>query len=253
VNQTQAIIERVRRVSETHQRLSLAVEPSVLGIKPGQSLLVRAGVGWEPYLRQQWHPVGLERDLLVVERPVSDSWQPGTVVDVIAPIGSPFRFRKTLHSILMLAYNTAPTPLLHALLPLLANRVSVTLLLLGTARGYDTAHLPPEVEVVRGEDDGLNWQNRVTTVGWADQVMVLTAPEREADDLRAVWLLFRELRADIPANTLFAVHSPALPCGVGACGACAVRQTGGGMALACTEGPALDMTRLAFDAQPVRP
>lgn len=248
MNQTQAIIERVRRVNETHQRLSLAVEPSVLNIKPGQTLLVRAEPGWDPYLREQWHPVGLERDLLVVERPGTTHYQPGTIIDLIAPIGSPFRFRKTLRSILLLAYNTPPTPLLYALLPLLANHVGVTLLLLGTARSYDTAHLPPEVEVVRGDDDGLNWQNRVTTVGWADQVLVVTAPEREADDLRAVWTLFRELRAEIAPNYLFAVHSPPLPCGVGACGACAVRQQGGGMALVCTEGPALDMTKLAFGA-----
>jgi len=245
MNQTQAIIERVRRVSDSHQRLSLAVESSVLNIKPGQSLLVRQTNNWEPYLRETWYPVSIDNNLLVVERPGAQHYAPGSVIDLIAPIGSPFRFRKTLRSILLIAQDTPPTPLLYALLPLLVNRIAVTLVLLGSARTYATEHLPPEVEIVRGDGDGLTWQNQVTAVGWADQVLAVVSPDREMEQFRALWLLFRDLRADIPANYLFAVHTPTLPCGVGACGACTVRLQGG-TALACVEGPALDMTRLSF-------
>lgn len=245
MNETQAIIERVRRVSDTHQRLSLAVDPAVLQIKPGQSILVRLTESWDPYLREHWWPVGVEKNLLLVERPGNIRYTPGAIVSVMAPVGSPFRFRKTLRSILLLAYDCEPTPLMMTVPALLANKVSVTLLLLGTAKNYSTEHLPPEVEILRGEGDSLNWQNRVTTIGWADQVLITVAPEDEDAHFRTMWQLFSDLRADIPPNYLFAVHNPPLPCGVGACSACTLKIHNS-TALVCVDGPAVDMTKASL-------
>ncbi|MCK6580318.1 MAG: hypothetical protein L6Q98_19670 [Anaerolineae bacterium] len=244
MNETQAIIERVRRVNETHQRLALAVEPGILQIKPGQSLLARLTATWDPYLREHWHPVGVEKNLLLVERPGSLRYMPGAVVSLIGPIGSPFRFRKTLRSVLLIAYDTDPSPLLMTLPALIANGISVTLVLLGTA-AYGTEHLPPEVEVLRGENGTLNWQNRVTTVGWADQVFITVSPDDEADHLLSLWKMFGDLRADIPSNYLFAVHNMVQPCGVGGCGACTLKIHGG-TALVCADGPAFDMTKMVL-------
>lgn len=246
MEQAKAIIERVRRVSDTHQRLALAVEPNLLNIKPGQTLLVRQHDAWNPYLRETWHPVTIEGNLLLVERPGELHYAPGSVIDIIGPVGGPFRFRKLLRSVLMLAHNAPPTPLLFSLVPLLANKIGVTLVLLGSARAYATGHLPPEVEILRGEGDGLAWPNRVTTIGWADQVLAVTNPDAEADGFTTLWRLFAELRAEIPAHYLFAVHAGVQPCGVGACGACMVRMQGGAVA-ACTEGPALDMSKMVFN------
>ena len=39
MKETQALIERVRRVNDTHQHLHITVDTSLGGIKPGQSLL----------------------------------------------------------------------------------------------------------------------------------------------------------------------------------------------------------------------
>lgn len=249
MKETEAIIERVRRVNDTHQQLHVAVDPSLAGIKPGQSLLARVTNTWMPYLREHWWPVTVDKNTLIVERPAADRYEPGTVISLIGAIGQPFRFRRTLRHVLLVAYNTEPAPLLMPISALLANNVNVTLLLLGT--DYDTHHLPPEVEVIQGEvnleanspAEKLNWANRVTTVGWADQVFVTVAQEDEMTYFREVWALFSELRADIPANYLFGVFRPLLPCGVGACSACLVKLKEG-TAMMCTDGPALDLTKV---------
>jgi hypothetical protein len=47
-------------------------------------------------------------------------------------------------------------------------------------------HLPPEVEVIHGESgrmasslqSKMDWANRVTSIGWADQVFVTVAQAR---------------------------------------------------------------------------
>ena len=56
---------------------------------------------------------------------------------------------------------------------------------------------------------------------------------------------FRELRAEIPANYLWGVFSPTLGCGVGACSACMVK-TKDGLHMVCTEGAALDFSKLSW-------
>lgn len=244
MRETTAIIERISRISNTHQHLTLAVEPSLTQMKAGQALLARAHEGWSPYLCSTWYPVLIGKNTLTVERPAHERYEPGATVTLLAPVGKPFRFRKTLRTVLLMAYNCEPTPLLMTVPALLANRVGVTLLLLGSAVEYGTAHLPAEVEVLKGDAD-LNWANRVTTVGWADQVMVVVATDNEASRFRQVWELFRELRADIPENYLFAVSQAPLPCGVGACAACMIKVKGGTHTF-CTDGAAIDMREMLF-------
>ena len=130
MRETQAIIERVRRVNQTHQQLHVSVDSSLNSIKPGQSLLARVGESWNPYLREQWWPVDQEKNRLIIERPVGTHYEPGTIVSLIGAIGDPFRFRRTLRTVMLIAYNTEPTPLLMTIPALLANRVNVTLSLI---------------------------------------------------------------------------------------------------------------------------
>lgn len=248
MKETQALIERVRQISDTHQQLHVTVDTSLTGIKSGQSVLARVGEEWTPYLREQWWPVLQQKNTLIVERPVSVRYEPGSIVSLIGLIGDPFRFRRTLRNVLLIAYNAEPTPLLLTIPALLGNNVSVTLLMLGS--DYDTHHLPPEVEVIQGEvKEGapaakLDWPNRVTTIGWADQVFVTVSQEDEMSAFREIWGLFSELRADIPASYLFGVFRPLLPCGVGACSSCMVKLKGSGTALMCKDGPAIDLTKV---------
>jgi hypothetical protein len=242
MKESQAIIERVRRINETHQHLYLAVDSSLSTLLPGQSLLARLGESWNPYLREHWWPVGIGNNKLVVERPLAQRYEPGQVVELLGIIGQPYRFRRTLRNVLLLAYDADPTPLMMPIGSLVTQQTSVTLVLLGRAATYGTAHLPPEVEVIHGDGD-MSWPNRVTTIGWADQVFAVANSSDEAGCFSRMIAVFREMRAEIPANYLFGVFRPPLPCGVGACTACMVRRKGT-VSLMCTEGPALDLTEV---------
>jgi hypothetical protein len=125
---------------------------------------------------------------------------------------------------------------------LLGNKISVTAVLLGSADQYNTEHLSPEVEIIRGDGE-LNWPNRVMTLGWADQVFVAVAQDDELARFGRVWTLINELRADVPKNYLFGVFQPALPCGLGACHACMIRMKQG-MVLTCSDGLAFDLSQV---------
>lgn len=241
MKETEAIIERVRRVNPDFQHLELAVDAALLGrIKPGQSLLVRTRNGWDPYLREHWWPVGINGANLIIERPAAEHYEPGQVVSTFGYVGQPYRFRRTLRNVLLLAYDTPPTPLIMTIPWLLGNKISVTLVLLGEAVKYGTQHLPHEVEIIHGDEEA-NWPNQVMTVGWADQVFAVVAVDDEFGRFHRLVERFKERRADLPQQYLFGVFQPLLPCGTGACFACMLR-TRDGTPLVCTDGPAFDLT-----------
>lgn len=244
MQETPAIIERVRRINSKIQHVELAVQPPLTELKAGQSILVRLGTGWDPYLREQWWPISITSDKLVVERPGDIHYEPGTQVQALGPIGDWYRFRRTLRHVLLLAFDTMPTPLLSMLPLLLANQTSVTLLLAGSAITYETRHLPAEVEVVHGDAD-LNWPNRVMMVGLADQVFAVVRPDDEILRFAKIWQVFEASRAEIPKNYLFGVFNPVLPCGAGACQACTIRLRQG-TALTCINGPAIDLSQVVL-------
>ncbi len=248
MKESQVIIERIRRVNESYQHLDLAVDEWLCKIKPGQSLLARVTESWDPYLREQWWPVSVAPNKLTIERPASYRYEPGQVASVLGYVGEPYRYRRTLRNVLLLAYDAPPTPLLMSMAWLLGNKVSVTLVLLGSATEYKTEHLPPEVEVIKGVNGKaadqkavLTWPNAVLTAGWADQIFAVVAQDDEMLRFGRIWALFSELRADIPKNYLFGVFQPVQPCGVGACQACYV-QTQEGLTPICIGGPAIDLT-----------
>ncbi len=249
MKETQAYIERIKRVNRGHQRLELAVDSSLSTILAGQAMLVRRidkdydAEHWEPYLRELWYPVEIPAsNIVVVERPARTQYIPGQLFSIIGPVGRPFRFRQKLRNILLVAYHTTPAALLLMLPPLLAKQVSITLVLMGSAREYETNHLPEEIEVILAEDN-LSWPDMVMTLGWADQAFVLVGPGEELSYFNEILQLMRERRSDIPANYVFGVLQRALPCGVGACHACMLRLRGS-LKLPCIEGPAFDLTEL---------
>jgi len=252
VRETQAYIERVTRVNRQHQRLALAVDRSLASMRAGQSMLVRLidkdyeVEHWDPYLRELWFPVEIQAsNIVMVERPARMHYLPGQLLSVIGPIGQPFRFRQKLRNVLLIAYDTTPAALLLMLQPLLAKRVSVTLVLIGSARQYESNHLPEEVEVFKANDD-MTWPDMVMTLGWADQVFVLVGQGNEQGSFSDIMRLMRERHSEIPANYVFGVVQRDLPCGVGACHACAMRLRGA-RKLQCLDGPAFDLTDMQLN------
>ncbi|MCY3977898.1 MAG: hypothetical protein OXG23_07340 [Chloroflexi bacterium] len=249
MEETQAYIERIKRVNRGHQRLELAVDKSLSTMLAGQAMLVRQidkdydSENWAPYLRELWFPVEiLASNIIVVEHPARAQFLPGQLLSIISPVGQPFRFRQKLRNILLIAYHTTPAALLLMLPPLLAKQVSITLVLMGSAREYETNHLPEELEVIQAEDN-LTWPDMVMTLGWADQAFVLVGPGDEMAYFNEILQLMRERRSDIPSNYVFGVLQRALPCGVGACHACMLKLRGS-LKLPCIEGPAFDLTDL---------
>ncbi len=250
MHEVEGYIERIRRLNPDYQILELALDGEVLHkLKPGQTLLARLAnpdseiTTWHPYLREQWWPAGFTpNNLLLVEQPFSHRYQPGQVVELLGPVGEPYRFRPSLRNVLLLAYDTAPTPLTIMTRRLLHHDISVTLVLLGSARDYRTDHLPEEVEVVHGED-GLAWPERLMTLGWADQIFAVVNPDGERLNFGEVLRMVQQERIEVPKHYLFGVFQPLLPCGVGACHACMVRQKGQ-LIPVCRKGPALDLTQV---------
>jgi hypothetical protein len=245
MQESQALIERVRRLNKDFQQLDLAIEPKLNGIRPGQSILVKVRPQWHPYLREQWWPVSAGDDRLVVERPAEMIYEPGQAVNVLGPVGEPFRFRRSLRHVLLMAYDTAPTPLVTMIPSVLLHPADVTLVLLGSAAQYRTEHLPKEVEIVHG-DASLNWPDRVKTVGFADQVFAVVNPDDEFARFGKIWQLFSQLRAHIDKNYLFGVFRPLQLCGAGACQACLIPIKGHSPQMACTDGPAFDLSQISF-------
>lgn len=249
MRETQAYIERIKRVNRSHQRLELAVDQSLSALRAGQALLARnidkdyEARRWDPYLRELWFPVEIQAsNIVIVERPAAARYLPGQLLSLIGPVGQPFRFRQKLRNVLLITYDTTPAALLLMLPPLLAKDVSVTLVLMGAAREYETSHLPQELEVFQA-DDNLGWPDMVMTLGWADQVFVLVGPGDELSRFQDIMRLMRERQSEIPANYVFGLMQRELPCGVGACHAC-VLNLRRAQKLQCLDGPAFDLTEL---------
>lgn len=247
MRETQAIIDRVSRLNDHYQRLHLSVENLAGEIKPGHSLLARRDTReWEPYLRQRWWPstINPAGSAFSVDLSTDISYQPGEVIHLLGLVGEPFRHRRTLRHVLLLAVDTPPLPLLLSIPFLLSNSISVTLVISGTGLDYPARLLPPEVEVIQADDE-LNWANQVMTVGLADQVFVVVNPDRETERMEAVWKVFQQRRAEVPKLYLFGVMQSPIPCGVGACQACllALKE---GLVTMCTEGPSIDLTLMGW-------
>ncbi|MGJ3238773.1 MAG: hypothetical protein ACFE0Q_08720 [Anaerolineae bacterium] len=251
MQESRAFIEKIRLINPNYQYLEVAIQDQAWrALKPGESLLVRFidadnpdSETWHPYLREQWWLSGFTMTgTMLIERPFSHKYRPQQEISVLGPIGQPYRFRKSLRNVLLIAYDTPPIPLTVMIGQLLHNQISVTLVLLGEAQRYQTDHLSPEVEVIHGETD-LVWADQVMTLGWADQIFVVVQQDDELMRFAEVMNRVRELRNDLPKNYIFGVFQPLLPCGVGACSACLMRVDGE-VVPSCSKGPTFDLTQV---------
>lgn len=246
IKETPATIERVRRISPHLQRIELGVEQSLARLKPGQCLLARtAADAWEPYLPEKWAPVALHDRTVTIERPAKNQYQPGQVIPIRGPVGSPFPMRYNLRSLLLIALDTPPTPLVLLATMAIKSQIAVTMVLNGTAKDYPLEVLPPEMEVVHGSiDEG--WPNQVTTVGWADQIIAVADPRYRHYLYPTLLEKIKELRAEIPTRYLLGIFDQPIPCGTGACMGCGVACKDGHDHLTCQDGPAIDLNIVNF-------
>ncbi len=239
MQETQAIIERIRRVSATVQRLDVAVEKNQRDIGAGQMFLARTTDSLDPYLREPWTPVRREGSHLVFERPGGRSYSPGQVVTLLGPIGSPIPLRESISALLLIAYEATPASLLMLAEKTLAKGASVTLILFGAALHYPLEALPQEIEILRGDDRG-NWPGQEETLRWAEQILAVAPPPYDVPYYGQLLESIRQVRIEIPAGYVYGLFQPPMPCGIGACQACLIR-CGSEEVPACVEGPAFDL------------
>jgi NAD(P)H-flavin reductase len=246
VKETRATIERVRRLSAQIQRIDLGVEESLARIKPGQLMLARlSDESWDPYLAEQWMPVMLNGRTVTIERPARNHYTPGQVVTLMGPVGAPFPMRYNLRSLLLLALDTPPTPLLLLATLALRTKIEVTLVVSGEAQSYPLDALPPEVEVLHGDLEN-GWPNEVTTVGWADQVIAVADPRYRHQIYPALLEKIHHLRAEVPTRYVLGIFDVPMPCGTGACQGCTIPMRGGKDWRVCVDGPAVDLEDVKF-------
>lgn len=243
MQQSEALIERIWQVSPEIQRVEVSVEPALAQIQPGQSLLAlpdeRSGV----YLREHWIPVDLQDGLLVVERESAFHYSPGQIVDVIGPVGSPLPWLGGGNKhLLLIAQDTAPTSVLLLAQNAVQRTAEVALVLQGSASEYPFTAIPAAVEVIKGDKHG-NWQNRDSTLAWADQIFAVVNETFWQDHFSALFHLVKNIKGHVPVKFLYGVFDSPMPCGTGACNACMVRCKTQNK-LVCTDGPALDLTEV---------
>jgi NAD(P)H-flavin reductase len=238
-----AIIERVRRISDGWQHVSLAVEDNALEqLRPGQSLLVRREDRFDPYLRQLWIPVDYDAraGVLEIERRENEWLDPGDVVSVIGPVGAAFPLEDPTRNLLLVVQDYPLTRLRYLLVAALRRGVSVTLVAAGMLTAYPVNSLPPETEIIYS-DNPQQWPSFKATVLWADQIFVLTDVYQAHDRFTHLLRAMRDIRHALPENFLYGVFDYPLPCGTGSCMACLVSHHA-----ACVDGPAFDLGKVRF-------
>jgi dihydroorotate dehydrogenase electron transfer subunit len=240
MQESQAIIERVRRVAPTVLRLEVAVHRAHGAIGGGQLLLARVAEQYDPYLREMWQPIARRSETqLIIERPAVRDYTPGATVSLIGPVGKPIPLREGGRALLLVAAEASPTALLFLANAALAKGAAVALVLIGAAGRYPLEALPQEIEVHR-VGDYATWPERDRMLTWADQVVATAPPPldtpiyvRLAEDLKRI-------RLQPPPELATALFQMPMPCGVGACQACLVR-IGGEDVPACTDGPGFNL------------
>ncbi|PJF36734.1 MAG: hypothetical protein CUN49_03935 [Candidatus Thermofonsia Clade 1 bacterium] len=243
MQQGQAIIERIRRISAGVQRLELAVEKPHQAISGGQFFLARTDSAYGPYLREAWLPIAVRENVVIVERPTRYAYLPNQVIDLLGPIGRPFPLRSSARTLLLIAYEATPAIFLLMLQSALARQCAATLVLIGQARRYPFEALPPALEVTLAEYHE-RWAEREQQIAWADQIFAAAPPPYDIPAYLRLLEDVQRIRQAIGPETLYGVFQPPMPCGIGACQACLVRLQSGDEMLACIDGLAFDLTRV---------
>ncbi len=234
-----------------YRRLRLYAPALGIRLAPGQ--FVTADLG--DLLRQPLLPATMDEEgletLLLPDHPAA-ALEPGQIVSLLGPLGSPLRLPQPPARLLLVADDLHLPALLAAASRALDGGCPTALLLSAPTAStlYPLSYLPPplEVQVITG-DGSSGREGTLATEGellasllqWADRVLIASDPAFYPAMAEAV----RNVRIGPPPDFAQAWVLPPLVCGVGACQGCAV-ATRGGYRLACTDGPAFDLMEMAF-------
>lgn len=219
------------------QLLAFDAPEFAVAMHPGQLALVRDPATIDPYLRRKaWlYQVNGERVTFTLSTCDSlvSQWRTGDTLDLLGPVGRTLEFAPNAQHVLLIGEGTRVAALLPmAQQAIQENRAVVLFSRTNSKDDAFPAHLLlPEIEYHTGGDlpggDLITWADAIVANG-SDQLY-----SELKDGIRAArYRLERGL-----ARVLF---DEQIPCGTGACYACAVK-TARRVRLACVDGPAFDL------------
>jgi dihydroorotate dehydrogenase electron transfer subunit len=230
VRQAEAYCKQIELVGD---RVRIHFETDLIPA-PGQLVLARLAATADPYLRLPFFPSALSQTGFAVDVTSSHSalrlLAPGSTVDLIGPVGIQVGGLPPRSRLLLIA-DSDPAVLLPFASQAIAAGGTATLLL---ARPYPLDALDPEIEIRMGDLLSLTAEFAA-----ADRVLIHTNPALH-QPLRQK---LAEARAFVPPDYAYALVNRSMPCGIGACGACAVK-TGRGWKWACLDGPFFSLAKL---------
>jgi len=232
MKQATAHIRQLEQLDSLRAEIHLECPPAARP-EPGQFVLAGPGSGaylLQPIFPRRLAPSGFtfETDLAAAAR-----LQPGSRLDLLGPVGRAARPPGSARNLLLVHAVPGPLRLLPLALDFLTRSGAVALLF--SQPDAPLAGLPDEFEILRGPLE----THLPEPLAWAD-VVYLDAPAEQLDRLRQALAQARPYAGAVPAYALIA---PPMPCGVGACGVCAVR-TRKGWRHACVDGPLFSISDL---------
>jgi len=232
-----------------YQRLRLHTPDMAIRIQAGQFVTADLGKA----LRQPLLPATVTKEeielLLPATHPLART-HPGQKVNLLGPLGRPFRLPQPPCRLLLIADATHLPLLLPAASRATAEGYLLALLLAAptAAAVYPLSRLPPAMEIHLLTADGSAGQSGSLLdqegplprlLAWADRALLAADPTLYPRLAETV----RNTRMDPGADFAQAILLPTIVCGVGACLGCAV-TTRRGYRQACSDGPTFDLLEL---------
>jgi dihydroorotate dehydrogenase electron transfer subunit len=234
VRQTTAICHQVELIGN---RVRVHLHTDLI-LAPGQFALARLSDSFDPYLRQPLFPSLIEQTGFAVDITATDPalrlLSPGSTVDLLGPIGKPIPNLADRSRVLLIAETDPVT-----LLPFAARAIEAggTATLLLSTR-YPLDGLDPEIEVQFADPTQLPGQAADLSAS-ADLILIDTSRPLHQPLHRAL----TDSRSFLASQFAYARLNSAMPCGLGACGACYIK-TARGHKLACIDGPFFSLSEI---------
>ena len=206
-------------------------------MRPGQFALVRDPASFAPYLRRTGWLYQTNGERLALTLPARDSLvtrtRVGDTLDLLAPLGRALEFDASARHILLIGEAARIAPLIAIAQHAIAQNRSVVLATrqVSPEQAFPAHLLSPEIEYY---SDGNLFDTK--QIAWADMVVA----SGSAALYRALADSVRAARYRLEAGFVQVLVDMPMPCGTGACYACAI-ETSRGIRLACTDGPLFDL------------
>ena len=203
-------------------------------LRPGQ--FARDATTFDPYLRRVLWLYQIEDTrvafTLSAGDPLAARARVGDTLDLLAPLGNAIEFDANARRVLLIGEGTRIVRLIA--LAHTAVTQAREVVLVNRGENVFPAHLLlPEIEY--RTEDALNAE----LVAWADAIVASGSEEL----YRALADAIRAARYRLEPGFARVIVDVPMPCGTGACYACAV-ETARGVQLACADGPAFDLATL---------